>query len=201
MSDEVTTVLKRGENVLIFTLHRSPEGIRVSVKVHQAVEEFMRQLSGVEVQTFPVTALGKYWVPIGDTPLLAYRLAEPLNGVDGDLRWTVDPIAEPLLLQVGGRRSQAAAPPGTPSGSISRGLLDDFDPSDRPSHPSVNLSFLRLVGASEGAGITFGLKGVQSLEALRETKDKVGAGFRSFYNRYLLPIDLTAIVSTRELKA
>lgn len=202
--DETATVLKRGENVMTFTLHRSPVGITLSVKVHNAVEEFMRQLSGVEVQTINVNAVGRYWVPIGDKTLTAYRLSTTdIRGNEaGEVQWSLDPLGDQLLIPSGKRQrdddgplSSLPPPPGSARGVSGGGM-----PISSYGGPIVNLSFIRLVGASEGAGITFGVKGVHSLESLRDTKERIGAAFRSFYTRYLMPVDLTAIVSTRELQ-
>ena len=75
---------------------------------------------------------------------------------------------------------------------------------DHLGHPliedngSVNLSFLRLVGISDGAGISFGIKGVYSLSHLRNIQNQLGRCAREFYVSYMQPCDLTVSVSTGE---
>lgn len=64
----------------------------------------------------------------------------------------------------------------------------------------VNLSFLRLVGISDGAGVSFGLKGVFSLGELRDTRDKIARMQRQFYINYMRPVDLSIQISTGELQ-
>jgi hypothetical protein len=61
------------------------------------------------------------------------------------------------------------------------------------------MSFLRLAGTSEGNGVTFGVKGVYSLESLRNLRDKISASARQLYIEYLRPVDLTVTVSTQEM--
>jgi hypothetical protein len=63
----------------------------------------------------------------------------------------------------------------------------------------LNMSFLRLAGTSEGNGVTFGVKGVYSLESLRNLRDKISASARQLYIEYLRPVDLTVTVSTQEM--
>lgn len=62
----------------------------------------------------------------------------------------------------------------------------------------ANISFLRLVGVSEGAGVSFNVKGVYSLDLLRQIRDRVMEASKQFYVTYLKPVDLTVMVSTQE---
>lgn len=64
----------------------------------------------------------------------------------------------------------------------------------------ANLSFLRLAGTSEGAGITFFVKGVQSLPALRTLRDKIAAATKMFFIDYLRPVDMVIKISTQEVR-
>lgn len=64
----------------------------------------------------------------------------------------------------------------------------------------VNLSFLKLVGVSDGPGVTFNVQGVYSLEALRKIRDRIAKTSVNFYNEHLRPVDLMAFVSTQEIK-
>ena len=63
----------------------------------------------------------------------------------------------------------------------------------------VNLSFLRLVGSSEGAGVTFSLKGVSSWAGLEELRDKLTKALKLYYIQYMKPLQFTVTVSTQEL--
>ena len=71
-------------------------------------------------------------------------------------------------------------------------LIDDTD--------LANLSFLRLVGISEGAGVWFGLKCVLSLDEMRDIRDKLAKVERQFYINYMRPVDLSIQISTGELQ-
>lgn len=178
---ETGTIIKRGETVIQFTLHRNQShskdgvGLFMSVKTVPAVEDFMRQLS-VGLEPVEVKAAGRYWIALDkDHPLTCYRLSEKIpieqaddNGADNPFGF--DYIGSPLLI-----------------------------PSDHYRKPILNLSFLRLVGISEGAGVSFGIKGVQSLDSLHQIQEDMSTACRKFYVRYLKPIDLTVMVSTQEI--
>lgn len=64
----------------------------------------------------------------------------------------------------------------------------------------MNLSFLRLVGSSEGIGASFYIKGVYSLQGLRNLKDQLVGSTKQFYIDYMRPVDLIIKVSTQELR-
>jgi hypothetical protein len=65
---------------------------------------------------------------------------------------------------------------------------------------TLNMSFLRLVGISEGAGVTFTIGGVYSNDSLENLKRILQKAARKFYVDYLRPIDVTVTVSTQELR-
>lgn len=170
--NEIAAVIKRGETVIQTTLHRAPIGLSVSVKVHPGIEEFMRRAGGGE--TVPVAASGRYWTPLSKTapPLQAYVITplEPFVIEDGSYV-NLEALGYPLIL----------------------------DRNDRWPSNSVNISFLRLVGISEGAGITFGVKGVTSLSGASRLKDKLALAQIRFYKEYLRPMDFEITVSTSEI--
>lgn len=64
----------------------------------------------------------------------------------------------------------------------------------------INLSFLRLVGISEGAGVAFAIKGVYSLEMARQLRDKLGMAAKRFYIDYIRPVDVSVTISTQDLR-
>jgi hypothetical protein len=65
---------------------------------------------------------------------------------------------------------------------------------------TVNLSFLRLVGASAGNGVSFHIAGVYSLESLRTLNDQLKTALQRFYQDYLLPVDFYVVMQTQEMK-
>src|SRR3990167_4038309 len=64
--------------------------------------------------------------------------------------------------------------------------------------PLINLSFLRLAGISEGAGVTFSVRGVHTHESLSKIKEDIGEGYRKFYYMFMKPIRMDIVVSTQE---
>jgi hypothetical protein len=64
----------------------------------------------------------------------------------------------------------------------------------------VNLSFLRLIGVSEGVGVKFGVKGVFSWDSVHELRDMLGKAVKQFYIDYMKPMHLTVMISTQDLR-
>jgi hypothetical protein len=177
MSDEVleSEVVKNGETCLITTIARTALGLQVRVKAHPAVELFMRGLTSPDSPPVEVNVVDRYWVGDKGTPLLAYRLStpiEPVKGLDGGPLFTLDRLSRPLL---------------------------DTD-EERGKYNVVNLSYLRLIGISEGAGVTFNVKGVYSLSVLRQLQEKIAEAQRQFYINYIRPVNVSVIVSTQEVQ-
>lgn len=167
-------VIKRGETSLTVTLIRSAGGLTVYAKAHPMVEAFIQGLGTGE--TVDVKASGPYWRSVGldkDKPLLIHRLAEPIPNIalsNGDV--------------------VTICRPGQP-------LLCNTEPGHSPNTSAVNLSFLRLVGISEGAGVAFSVRGVHTLEALNHIHKLIGEGYRTFYKEYLKPVKLDVVCSTQ----
>jgi len=177
----VASVIKRGEICIQTTLHRTHLGLTISVKVHPTVEDFIRNLGSGETQD--VRIMGRHWQPIGTKPLEVWNLASNpgrLQTDDGSY-FRIDVPGYPLLNPGGGRPDGE----GDPVPTVGRGDL--------------NLSFLRLVGASEGAGVEFGVKGVYTLDQCRQIRDRIVGSARRFYVNYLQPVDMTVMVSTQEI--
>jgi hypothetical protein len=167
--DEALTVIKRGEIVVQATLRRTISGLSISVKAAPAVETFMKSLGSGESQD--VKHFGRYWDPTEKGGKLeVYSLGINPGAVATD-------NGSFFRIDM----------PGTPIIAQSNGVSN------------INLSFLRLVGISEGAGVMFGIKGVYSLDSLRDMKDHIGIASRKFYLNYLRPIDLTVQISTQEM--
>ena len=174
MADEIVEVVKRGETSLTVSLVRSAGGLTVSVKTHPAVEAFIRGLGNGE--TMDVKAAGSYWRPLrtDHPPLMAYMLAENLpvlvldSGDQCDIVRVGHPLIEPILSADGRKRNK------------------------------INLGFLRLCGTSEGAGVTFTVRGVHTYEALTQMREQIGEAYKRFYRTYMKPIKMDVIVSTQE---
>lgn len=170
-------VIKRGETSLTMTLIRSSSGLTVSVKAHPRVEEFMRGLGTGE--SVAVKASGPYWLPVGSgaKPLMVYTQTQNVDPVQlnsGDVA-NVNRCGHPMIEAY-----------SSPDGSIGRG------------RSLVNLSFLRLVGISEGPGITFAVRGVHTYEAVNKMRESLGEAYKQFYRTYMKPIKMDIVVSTQE---
>ena len=176
-------VVKRGETVINMTFRRSMTGLTLSVKTHPLVEEFFRNLSTGEQSD--VRTAGRYWTPLAkDATLMAYNLAEaiPLLHVDAKRRVRFDWLGRQLI----SNQEQTRGPEGGELGGNPNGRVD------------LNLSFLRLQGIGDGAGVTFQLKGVFSDQAVQEMHDHLSEGVKRFYQTYMRPVNLNVQVVTTE---
>lgn len=182
MEIEEGLLIKGGEAVTRINIHRSPiagkfgVGFLVTVWIHPRIEEFIRSLGNSEV--LDVKSMGRYWVPIENTKELSvYYMSTSLGmqSADGGY-FTLDRPGQPLIQSEEGGMIGHKGPPSV-----------------------INLSILRLVGASEGAGVTFGVRGVYTLDALRRMRDQLMDASRQFYVTYLKPVDLSIVVSTQEI--
>lgn len=175
MADEVLEIIKRGETNLTISLYRSAAGLTVSVKAHPVIETLMRGLgNGEQVDT---RLSGPYWRPVhSDGPLLrVYNIGNdtfPVFMLDGGGSCSMTRVGMPLL-----------EPRTAPDGRMQN---------------SVNLSFLRLVGISEGTGVVFNVRGVHTYEALTKMKDQLGEAYKQFYRMYMKPVQMDIVVSTQE---
>jgi len=126
-----------------------------------------------------VRASGPYWRPIGSSGSIS------VHNLAADA---------PAQLQLESGEYTYINKPGQP-------ILDPrgtADPITGKYKPGVNLSFLRIVGISEGAGVTFSVRGVHSYEALTKMREKIGEAYRTLYRAYMKPIQMDIIVSTQE---
>lgn len=170
--DKEVNVIKRGETCIQAFLNRSPAGLTITVRAHPRVEDFIRSLgSGEQID---VKTLGRHWVPIGGKPLMVYHLATNPGNIQasGKTMYNINQPGQPLL---------------TAHSSIS-GINMDV----------LNLGFLRLAGISEGQGVSFGVKGVFTYEALQRLGSSIEEAAQQFYRSYIKPINLVVTVSTQE---
>lgn len=178
MSTEEIALAKRGENVIVATLSRRRAEIRLSVKVHPAVEDLFRVWGNDEKA--PIAKWGRSW--LGRTEeetrkLEAWNLGQNPGVLSVDTSggyFCLDKVGAPLLEQ--------RTFPGA-FGNITGEVL--------------NMSFLRLAGSSEGPGVEFAVRGVFSPQKVHEIAEKIKLAARVIYITYLKPIDLTIGVYTQ----
>lgn len=160
---------KGGELLLQTQIQRSKGGLSVTVRTSPVIEDMMAQMS--EVAPRNVLEFGRYWQ--SPTELQVYGLTADLGGlkgVTGTLGYRMDRPSQALDL-----------------------------PLDRhmPGLTIVNLSFLRLVGASEG--VSFTLNQVYSRDGVADLCKKIEEATRHFYIQYLKPVDMRIMVMTQAL--
>jgi hypothetical protein len=91
MDEEI--VNKSGEQWLIFSTVPTKEGLRVRVKAHSAVEDFIRSYS--QVKPVDVALIDKRWISADGKPVMVYNMDKPiapsttysLEGVGKSLGW------------------------------------------------------------------------------------------------------------------
>jgi hypothetical protein len=168
-------VVKSGITCATVQFRRSQGGLSVTVKVTPEIEALMKSWGSGE--SSPVTDYGRQWVQQkGGAPLRVWSLGrDPGQLHAGSCYYRISKPGEALILDEG-----------------QSGLLGGL----------VNMSFLRLVGVSEGNGVTFELRGVHTLESLRALAEKVKVCIRRLYTDFLMPIDISVSLtsSTQETK-
>lgn len=173
---EAAIVQKSGEMCIKSSLKRSSQGLIVSVMAHPRVEEFMQRLAMEEV--VDVVPSGRHWTALDGRVLRAYGPPtvplDPLRTEDG-LSIGIDRLGQPLI---------------------------EFyeDRNTGRGEEKLNLSFLRLVGISEGDGVSFLLKSVYSLQGMKKLRDQLQSAQTILYNGYLRPIEFTIATYTQELR-
>ena len=182
--DASLEVIKRGETSLTMTLHRSAGGLTLMVKAHPQIETFMRGLGTGE--QIDVKACGPVWrpiskrddsgAPLNPRPLMIYNQTIPV---------------EPITIATGD-----VANINRPGQMIIEPYNDGISPGRKQL---VNLSFLRIVGISEGAGVAFTVRGVHTYEAVNRMREQIGEAYKVFYRTYMKPIRMDIVVSTQEV--
>ena len=174
--DETATLNKGGETVVEVRFRRNVAGLLINARTVRAIEDFMQGLG--DGSTVDVRTAGRLWVPTTSTPLMAYSMSNGFPGEHNNI-FRLDQL---------GRNIIVASREGEPFLSST-------------NEPVANLSFLRLVGISEGAGVQFGVKGVYSLDTVVTMRDQVIEASRRLYIAYLKPIDfcVQVNVSTQEI--
>jgi len=171
---EEAVLVKGGEAVIRINIHRNVLSGKFQIGCVLTVWIHPRIEDFVRQmgngELLDVSSMGRYWVATEkEKPLVAYSLSS-LHPSERE-SFTLDRLGQPLIQDNEG------------------GLAPKM----------TNLSILRLVGASEGAGISFGVRGVYTLDQLRRTRDQLMDATRQFYLMYLKPVNLSIIVSTQEI--
>jgi hypothetical protein len=170
--------LKGGDKPITAELYRAGIGLRINVRCHPVIEEFFQRSQGLDSpQMEDVGAYGRHWErPKGSdatTDLQVYSIPKELTGV-----FNVGPGAQYRLDR-----------PGSPlfvDDGLTRGTR------------LLNLSFLRLVGTSEGNGITFYIAGVYSEDTLDELDRLITLATREIYKQFMKPVKITITQEVRE---
>lgn len=205
IEDATVTLIKGGEVCIEAILHRSTTGLTLNVRAHPAVEDFVRSMGTGEVTD--IRMHGRHWVPADGRvngnrrnppgeqgPLMIYQLSVnpgliPLE--DG----TAFRIDKPgwQLNDVKDQEDQEAAP-------AAGGRRFVMPTTQQVYYKTVtNLSFLRLVGISEGAGVKFGVDGVFTTEEVDRLASRIQLSARRFYVQYMKTITQMVTVSRQEI--
>lgn len=174
-TDVLGEVAKRGDRYLIFGLHRgyakpsTPTG-----------EE--RSFVGVTFTLKALPALEDFMRNLGSgekQPVEAF--GRGWVGLPGERPLEVYDLSKSIDFS-----GLTVAFPGNP-----------FEYADRNlGRKLINLSFLRLAGISEGAGIRFGIKDVYPKEDLIKLKGEISRACKMFCDEFLCPIDMTCTISS-----
>lgn len=187
ISDAMAEVIKSGENCIQVLLARSRGGLKLTVRTHPRVEDFLKGLGNGE--KMDVSLIGRHWTPIGKDTLYVWPITDPVGEqfVEGAAySYTLDlpgwPLANP-------NRDRDDAEDG-------RYALRNMAKAVRGE--VLNLSFLRLVGTSED-GVSFAIKGMFSPAAVDKLAERIQESGRAFYVNFLKPYRLMVTVSTQPI--
>jgi hypothetical protein len=170
-STESVALNKGGHDIVRLSLSRSSKGLVVKVKAHSSIEDFFQTLS--QGRTEPVALHGRWWRPLGENPLPnVYALSTPVQG---------------RLYSLGGVGSDLS-----PTGASIDG--------EYVSPDTLNISFLRFVGISEGEGVAFSLPTVQTMEAVQGMSQKLRESIKGFYIDLLKPFNVVITMTAQEIR-
>lgn len=171
MDPEQVNVSKGGETKYRFNLNRSKMGLNFSIWAHPDIEEGFRLISE-GTQPLEVGVFGRSWR--STQPLLAYDTSAcVIKGGANDPRFSIDYLGQPLFI-----------PDGRGPGGLG-GV--------------VNLSFLRLIGISEGEGVKFAIKGVVfGEEQITKLQIDIAEALKVFHRTFMKPINVTLFVTSQE---
>lgn len=166
-------VVKGGETIVNCTVSRAVRGAAITIKISPTLEEMMKNLGTGEV--VDVRTIGhRYWdnQTKGEKLMLYELTAASAQGVvaDGAVPYRLDAPGHPIVIT-----------------------------NDRGGYPEiVNLSFLRLVGISEG--LTFIVKGVFQEKDIIRMGERIRAAIKAFYANFMRPVDYHIVVSAQAIR-
>jgi hypothetical protein len=164
-----TVNVTKGEDIVKLRLRRSSRGLTVSIlKVHKCIEEMFREWSNGE--TVPYNSHGRKWIPSGKLPgCYSIQAFQDILGVQPCKggRYRLDSLGTDIYV------------PGI------------------GGEATVNMSFLRFIGASDGP-LEFYVKGVYSKEAMDTLKRVMHSAILQLYIDLLKPIDVVITMSSSE---
>lgn len=177
-------VNKSGETFLQTILERSKGGVKLTVRAHPRLEQLMASVCDGQAPV-EVRLVGREWVFGADQKATAYNLvgnefAGVKSAAGTAYQYRLDKLGAPLL---------------TSNDDAERRVLG------ANSQKVINLSFLRLVGISEGVGVSFEIKGVRTKEGIRELSEAIGQASRSFYEQYVRDLRMVATLSVMQSPA
>lgn len=162
-------ILRSGDKAIATTLRRSPKGLEVTVHLHEAVAEFIRASAGE--QHTPLELFGRRWL----TPakLEVYDLPISMEG--------------PVLLS------------NTSAYRLDRPGNDMFWTEPSSGLKVVNMSFIRLVGAAQGEGITFCLAGAFDRDDVIWLGQAITEAGNIIYKKYIVPMVISTSITLATL--
>lgn len=166
--------IEKGESILNAQIRRSVSGLTVTAKASRVIEDYFKEHArGGRVRA--AAEWDRSWIKERDYPdLLIYPITED------------SPFARTLQA---GEFSYTLAAPGS-------GLL--LAPNAPGRAESLNLSWIRLVGISQEAGIRFSIKGVFTEKQTRQITERTQQAVKRFFLDYLRPVNVTILLTTQE---
>lgn len=182
-------VRKSGEDWIRTSIGRSHGGVSIRVWMRSEVEDFIRSL-GTGAQS-DVNVYGRHWKPLGvkdeGKQILIYDMSTHPVGpfsYDGKFNFHIDQPGHPIV-------KETLIP-----GEYDRDLGDRRPPK---TSESLNISFLRLVGASEAGGVGFSVGGVYERSGIDKLAERIGQATTRFYAEFLKPYRCIVTVSTQPI--
>lgn len=174
--------LKGKDHPILTELARSGIGLRINIRTHPVVEEFIQRAIGTpEPSSRPVEEYGRYWEPArGDSrkDLRVYDIPKELTGVfnvNGGYSYRLDRPGAAIFCDNG------------PGGG----------PLDVRGGRTLNLSFIRLVGSSSDEGVTFHIPGVYSNDAFNTLDQGITAATQEIYSQFMKPIRIEIVLEVQ----
>ena len=167
------SVLKRGEQVLSSTVSRVRHGLRISTKTQPAIEDLIKSWSMEEACS--VAKWGRGWESPQELKTRDLTHNPGIQPIDGGGYYCLDRVGRELFetRPVYGSDGRAA------------------------NQEVFNMSFLRLVGISSGAGVEFTVRGVFTPQTVRKVAELIKFSAKTIFLTYLKPIDVTVMVLTQ----